>query len=122
MISALDRAQERDRIHRRIRKKIAGTSARPRLCVFRSLNHMYAQVVDDSQGKTLASASTRDKDIRAEAGKGGNVTAAKAVGKAIAERARAEGIESVVFDRGGYIYHGRVKALADAARESGLKF
>lgn len=121
MISALDRAQERERIHKRIRNKIAGTASRPRLCVFRSLNHMYAQIVDDGQGKTLVSASTRDKGLR-EQGKGGNVNAAKAVGKAIAERARVKGIESVVFDRGGYIYHGRVKALADAARESGLKF
>ncbi len=121
MISALDRAQERKRIHTRIRRKITGTSERPRLCVFRSLNHMYAQVVDDVQGATLVSASTRDKDLKDE-GKGGNLKAAKAVGKAIAERAKAKGIEAVVFDRGGYIYHGRVKALADAARESGLKF
>jgi large subunit ribosomal protein L18 len=121
MISALDRARERARIHKRIRNKIAGTPGRPRLCVFRSLNHMYAQIIDDSQGKTLVSASTRDKDLR-DQGKSGNVNAAKAVGKAIAERARAQGIENVVFDRGGYIYHGRVKALADSARESGLKF
>ena len=122
MITALDRAQERNRIHKRIRRKISGSAGRPRLCVFRSLNHMYAQIVDDSKGVTLVAASTREKEVRGE-GKGtGNLASAKAVGKAIAERARAQGIESVVFDRGGYIYHGRVKALADAARESGLKF
>jgi large subunit ribosomal protein L18 len=122
MITALDRAQERNRIHRRIRHKISGTTARPRLCVFRSLNHMYAQIVDDSKGTTLVAASTREKGVRGEEKGTGNLKSAKAVGKAIAERARALGIEAVVFDRGGYIYHGRVKALADAARESGLKF
>ncbi len=122
MITALDRAHERNRIHQRIRRKISGTAERPRLCVFRSLNHMYAQLVDDTKGVTLAAASTRDKDVRGEVKGTGNLKSAKAVGKAIAERARARGIESVVFDRGGYIYHGRIKALADAARESGLKF
>ncbi len=122
MITALDRAQERSRIHRRIRRKISGTADRPRLCVFRSLNHMYAQLVDDSKGVTLVAASTREKDVFGDVKGAGNIKSAKAVGKAIAERARARGIEAVVFDRGGYIYHGRVKALADAARESGLKF
>ena len=122
MISALDRASERNRIHLRIRRKIAGTAERPRLCVFRSLNHMYAQIVDDTEGKTLVAASTREKGVRGEAKGSGNISSAKLVGKAIAERARAKGIEAVVFDRGGYIYHGRVKALADAAREAGLKF
>jgi large subunit ribosomal protein L18 len=122
MITGLDRASERNRIHLRIRRKIVGTPERPRLCVFRSLNHMYAQIVNDTDGKTLVAASTRDKDVRGETKGTGNMNSAKLVGKLIAERARAKGIEAVVFDRGGYIYHGRVKALADAARESGLKF
>jgi len=122
MITLRDRARERSRIHRRIRKKISGTAHHPRLCVYRSLNHIYAQVVDDLAGQTLASASTADKELRPSAGKGGNVAAAKIVGKAIAERAKAKGIESVVFDRGGYLYHGRVKALAESAREHGLRF
>ena len=122
MITPLDRARERSRIHRRIRRKILGNSQRPRLCVYRSLNHIYAQVVDDLVGKTLVCASTLDKEIRSDTSKAGNVAAAKAVGKKVAERAIAKGIESVVFDRGGYLYHGRVKALADAAREGGLKF
>jgi large subunit ribosomal protein L18 len=122
MISPRDRARERTRIHRRVRKKIDGTPERPRLCVFRSLKHIYAQVVDDRHGTTMVSASTADTELRPLAGSGGNIAAAKVVGKAIAERARAKGIEAVVFDRGGYLYHGRVKALAEAARESGLKF
>jgi large subunit ribosomal protein L18 len=122
MITPLDRAQERSRIHVRIRRKIAGNSKRPRLCVFRSLSHIYVQVVDDGQGKTLVAASTTEKDIRGGAKSGGNIQAAKAVGKLIAERAKVKGIEAVVFDRGGYLYHGRVKALAEAAREAGLKF
>jgi large subunit ribosomal protein L18 len=122
MITQVDRARERTRIHRRIRRKIAGSETRPRLAVFRSLNHMYAQVIDDAKGTTLAAASTVEKDVLGDSTKPGNIAAAKMVGKAIAERAKAKGIEAVVFDRGGYIYHGRVKALADAARESGLKF
>ena len=122
MISPRDRAHERTRIHRRIRRKIDGTPERPRLCVFRSLKHIYAQVIDDRRGTTVVSASTADAGLRSSAGSGGNIAAAKLVGKAIAERARAKGIETVVFDRGGYLYHGRVKALADAAREGGLKF
>jgi large subunit ribosomal protein L18 len=122
MITATDRASERKRIHLRIRRKISGNSGRPRLCVFRSLNHIYVQVIDDSKGATLVAASTTEKDIRRDAKKAGSINAAKVVGKVIAERAKNKGIEAVVFDRGGYIYHGRVKALAEAAREAGLKF
>ncbi len=122
MITPLDRANERGRIHLRIRRKISGSSERPRLCVFRSLHHIYAQVVDDGKGCTLVSASTVEKDIRGKLKGTGDVAAAKQVGKMIAERAKAKGIGLVVFDRGGYPYHGRVKALADAAREGGLKF
>ncbi|MDR1727297.1 MAG: 50S ribosomal protein L18 [Acidobacteriota bacterium] len=122
MISLIDRNKERRRIHKRIRAKVVGSAERPRLCVYRSSRYIYAQIVDDGQGKTLAAASTVEKDLRGD-GKGtGNVEASKKVGKTIAERAKAKGIESVVFDRGGYIYHGRVKAVAEAARESGLKF
>ncbi len=122
MITPLDRAGERARIHIRIRRKLSGSEKRPRLCVFRSLTHIYAQVVDDGEGCTLASASTVEKGIRGKLKSTGDVAAAKEVGKAIAERAKAKGIELVVFDRGGYPYHGRVKALAEAAREGGLKF
>ncbi len=122
MITPIDRAQERTRIHTRIRRKIDGSAARPRLCLYRSLAHIYAQVIDDHQGKTLVSASTLESEVYGDKKKAGNIAAAKAVGKAIAERAKAKGIEAVVFDRGGYIYHGRIKALAEAARESGLKF
>jgi large subunit ribosomal protein L18 len=122
MITPIDRATERARIHNRIRRKMFGSSKRPRLCVYRSLNHIYAQIVDDVQGTTLVSASTVEKEVRGGLKNGGNIQAAKVVGKIVAERAKAEGIEAVVFDRGGYLYHGRVKALADAARESGLKF
>ncbi|MBZ5500726.1 MAG: 50S ribosomal protein L18 [Acidobacteriia bacterium] len=112
----------RERMHRRIRNKIAGTPERPRLCVHRSIRHIRAQVVDDNAGRTLASASSLDEAVRAQIKGGGNIAAAKVVGKIIAERARALGVELVVFDRGGYLYHGRVKALAEAAREAGLKF
>ena len=109
------------RIHERIRKHLSGTEARPRLCVFRSNKHIYAQIVDDSKGQTLVAASTLDAD--AKGGKAGsNIAAAKTVGKIVAKRAIDKGIQAVLFDRGGYIYHGRVKALADAAREAGLKF
>ncbi|MFK7758722.1 MAG: 50S ribosomal protein L18 [Phycisphaerales bacterium] len=104
-----------------IRKRIVGTPERPRLAIYRSLNHTYAQVIDDMAGITLASASTRDKGIKIE-GSGGNVASAKAVGAALAERAKKAGVEAVVFDRGGFKFHGRVKAFADAARESGLQF
>jgi large subunit ribosomal protein L18 len=109
----------RKRVHKRIRRKVAGNTARPRLAVFRSVKHIYAQVIDDSVGHTLAAASSNEKSgIKA----GGNVAGAKAVGKLLAERAKEKGVKSVVFDRGGYLYHGRVKALADAAREGGLEF
>jgi large subunit ribosomal protein L18 len=110
------------RTRRRIglRKRIQGTQERPRLAVFKSLHHIYAQVINDLEGKTLASASTVDKEIKTD--KGGNSTAAKAVGKLLAQRATKAGVSAVVFDRGGFKFHGRVKALADAAREGGLKF
>jgi len=101
---------------------VSGTAERPRLCVYRSLDHIYAQVIDDRAGKTLVSASTADKETKKSLKGGGNVAAAKVVGKAIADRAKAAGVSKVVFDRGGYKYHGRVKALADAAREAGLEF
>jgi large subunit ribosomal protein L18 len=112
------RATVREAIHRRIRRKVKGSSERPRLAVYRSLNHIYAQVVDDQLGKTIVSASTTEKDLRGSTG--GNLDAAARIGKAIAERALEKGIESVVFDRGGYLYHGRIKALTDAARAAGL--
>ena len=113
-----DRAAVRKAVHKRIRRKVQGTSERPRLAIYRSLNHIYAQIIDDGEGRTLAAASTTEKDLRGQGG--GNVQAATLVGRIIAERALAQGIGSVVFDRGGYLYHGRVKALADAAREAGL--
>jgi len=122
MITAIDRASQRHRIHRRIRSKISGKSTRPRLCVYRSLRYVYAQIIDDTLGRTLAAASTTEKDIRGDLKQADTVQAAKLVGKAIAERAKSKGIEAVVFDRGGYLYHGRIRALAEAARESGLKF
>jgi large subunit ribosomal protein L18 len=106
----------------RTRKKMAGTPERPRLCVHRSSRHIRAQVVDDEKGTTLVSASSLDKEVRGLIKGGGNIAASKVVGKVIAERARAKGVEKVVFDRGGYQYHGRVQALAEAAREAGLKF
>jgi large subunit ribosomal protein L18 len=112
------RADIRQGVHTRIRKKVQGTADRPRLAVFRSVNHIYAQVIDDKSGRTLATASTTEKGLGLKSG--GNVDAAKAVGKAIAERATAAGISSVVYDRGGYVYHGRVKALIDASRQAGL--
>ena len=112
------RADIRQGVHSRIRKKVKGSVDRPRLAVFRSLNHIYAQVIDDKTGTTLATASTTEKALGVKAG--GNVDAAKTVGKAIAERAQKAGISSVVFDRGGYVYHGRVKALIDATRAAGL--
>ena len=118
----IDSNEVRLRIHQRIRKDLSGTESRPRLCVFRSNKHIYAQIVDDSKGTTLAAASTLDADTRSAVKNGGNVEAAKAVGKTVAKRAIEKGIKAVLFDRGGYIYHGRVKALADAAREAGLKF
>ena len=112
------RATVRNAIHRRIRHKVRGTTAHPRLAVYRSLNHIYAQLIDDERGVTIASASTTEKELRGPTG--GNVEAAKRIGKEIAQRALAKGIDRVVFDRGGYLYHGRVKALTEAAREAGL--
>jgi len=107
------------RIHKRIRSRVAGTAERPRLAVFRSLNHIYAQLIDDGPGHTIVAAASTEKDLK---GKGGNLEGAKLIGKAVAERAKDKGITRVVFDRGGYSYHGRVKALADAARDAGLEF
>ena len=108
--------------HRRIRKRVMGLAERPRLCVFRSHKHLYAQIVDDFQGKVVLGVSTLDQTLRKARSSGGNVTAAVALGKRVAEIAKKRGITKVVFDRGGYIYHGRIKALADAAREGGLEF
>ncbi|HJQ96864.1 MAG TPA: 50S ribosomal protein L18 [Candidatus Polarisedimenticolaceae bacterium] len=123
MQKIIDRDAIRRRIRYRIRKRLAGTTGRPRLAVFRSDKHIYAQVIDDGTGTTVVSASSRDKALKGLGGKnGGNVEAAKAVGSAIASRLKERGIENVVFDRGGYLYHGRIKALAEAAREAGLKF
>jgi len=121
MLTKISKNKKRGFSHDRIRKKLQGTAERPRLNVYRSLNHIYVQVIDDLNGQTLVSASTAEGK-KEERRTGGNVASAKAVGKAIAERAKAKGVTKVVFDRGGYIYHGRVKALADAAREAGLKF
>ena len=118
MIPQRQRNEIRQRVHSRIRRKMQGTAERPRLNVYRSLNHIYAQVIDDAKGETIASASTLAGKINA----GGNVAAAKEVGKLVAEQAIAKGVKKVVFDRGGYLYHGRIKALADAAREAGLDF
>ncbi|MCD8390728.1 MAG: 50S ribosomal protein L18 [Firmicutes bacterium] len=119
MIKKVDTNAARIKRHARVRKNISGTAERPRLNVYRSLNHIYAQVIDDVKGVTLVAASTMDKDF---SGYGGNVEAAKKVGKAVAEKALAAGIKQVVFDRGGYVYHGRVAALAEGAREGGLEF
>ena len=110
----------RQAVHKRIRRKILGTSERPRLAVYRSLNHIYAQIIDDSKGETIAAAATTESEFRGKSG--GNIEAAKAIGKLIACRAKEKGISRVVFDRGGYIYHGRVLTLAQAAREEGLEF
>lgn len=122
MIKMIDKNEERIRRHARVRKKISGTAETPRLCVYRSLNHIYAQVIDDTKGVTLCSASTLEKDVKAKTAKMTKTDAAKEVGKAVAEKAKALKIESVVFDRGGYIYTGRVQAVADGAREAGLNF
>jgi large subunit ribosomal protein L18 len=121
-VRRLSRDLKRQRVHQRVRMAVSGTAERPRLCVYRSLDHIYAQVIDDRAGKTLVSASSADKNTKKNLKGGGNVAAAKIVGKSVAERAKAAGISKVVFDRGGYKYHGRVKALADAAREAGLQF
>jgi large subunit ribosomal protein L18 len=123
MFKRPERREARTRRHIRIRKKVSGTEIRPRLSVFRSLHHIYAQVIDDNKGLTLVAASSVEPELAAALkGKGGNIEAAKAVGAAIAKKATAQGIKQVVFDRGGQIYHGRVAALATAARENGLEF
>jgi len=119
VIKRPDTSAQRRKRHKRVRGKISGTPERPRLNVFRSEKHIYAQIIDDTQGTTLCSASSVEKDFK---GSGSNKEGARIVGKTVAERAVAKGIESVVFDRGGYIYHGRIQELAEAAREGGLKF
>jgi len=125
MLLKISKNQSRQKIHSRIRKRLLGTAERPRLNVYRSVNHIYAQVIDDSKGATLVFASSLELGKAGDGKKhvsGGNLAAAKQVGKVIAERAKSNGVKKVVFDRGGYLYHGRVKALADAAREAGLQF
>ena|SRR6185437_11120177 len=125
MIPQISKDEIRRRVHTRIRKKMQGSEERPRLNVYRSVNHIYAQVIDDSKGVTVVSAATTVKGEKGKGGKkktGGNLASAKEVGKLIAQRAQEKGIKQVVFDRGGYLYHGRIKALAEAAREAGLEF
>jgi large subunit ribosomal protein L18 len=122
MLQMVSRDTARRRIHLRIQSRVRGRTQVPRLNVYRSLKHIYAQIVDDAHGRTLVAASTRDKEVRKTVKSGGNVAAAKVVGKVVAQRALDAGVARVVFDRGGYAYHGRVKALAEAAREAGLKF
>ncbi|MCU0238176.1 MAG: 50S ribosomal protein L18 [Pyrinomonadaceae bacterium] len=117
-MASKSRADIRRAVHTRIRKKVSGSSTQPRLAIFRSVNHIYAQIIDDENGRTLASAGTTEKSLKGKSG--GNIEAASKVGKAIAERAIAAGISNVVFDRGGFVYHGRVKALIEASREAGL--
>lgn len=119
MNRARERQKRRSRIHTRVRNKIAGTAERPRVAIYKSLQHIYAQAIDDARGVTLAAASSVEKEVGA---KGGNVATAKAVGELLGRRMKDQGIDTAVFDRGGYRYHGRVKALADAVREQGLKF
>ena len=122
MVSKKSRTVVREQKHRRLRNRFSGTAERPRLAVFRSNNHMYAQIIDDTVGKTLVSASTLDKEVKAELEKTNNVEAAAAVGTVVAKRALEKGIKTVVYDRGGFVYEGKVKALAEAAREAGLEF
>ena len=122
MVSKKSRTVVREQKHRRLRNRFSGTAERPRLAVFRSNNHMYAQIIDDTVGKTLVSASTLDKEVKAELEKTNNVEAAAAVGTVVAKRALEKGITTVVYDRGGFVYEGKVKALAEAAREAGLEF
>ena len=122
MQTKFSKNEVRSRVHTRIRKKIEGTAERPRLNVYRSLNHIYVQVIDDVDGKTIVQASSVEGRKKGQRSTGGNVASAKEIGKRIAERAKEKGITKVVFDRGGYLYHGRIKALADAAREAGLQF
>ena len=122
MVSKESRSKIREAKHKRMRSRLSGTPQRPRLAVFRSNNHMYAQIIDDTEGKTLVSASTLQKEVKAELEKTNNVEAAAYLGKVIAQRALDKGIDTVVFDRGGFIYQGKIQALADAAREAGLTF
>lgn len=122
MVTKQDKSINRVKKHYRMRKDINGTADRPRLCVFRSEAHIYAQIIDDEKQTTLVAAASNEKALKAELKSTANIEAAKAVGKLVAERALEKGIKAVVFDRGGYLYHGRVKALADAAREAGLEF
>ncbi|MDO5574316.1 MAG: 50S ribosomal protein L18 [bacterium] len=122
MVNKQSRAKVRVNKHRKLRNRFSGTAERPRLAVFRSNNHMYAQIIDDTVGNTIVSASTLDKDVKAELEKTNNVDAAAYLGKVIAKKAVEKGINTVVFDRGGFIYQGKIKALADAAREAGLEF
>lgn len=122
MITKGDKNKARLKRHLRVRKKVEGTAERPRLNVYRSEKHIYAQLIDDVAGVTLASASTMDKELASEINNGGNVESARKVGALIAKRGQAKGVKVVVFDRGGYLYHGRIQALADAAREAGLEF
>jgi large subunit ribosomal protein L18 len=119
MKRSIDKDARRRRIHTRIRANVKGTPERPRLAIFRSLSHIYAQLIDDRAGRTIVAASSAEKNASAN---GGNLAGAKEIGKLVAERAKSEGVTKVVFDRGGYLYHGRIKALADAAREAGLEF
>lgn len=121
-VRKLSREAHRRRIHVRMRKTLAGTPERPRLCVHRSSKHIRAQVIDDQTGRTIVSASSLDAEVKAQIKGGGNVAASKVVGKVVAERAKSKGVDKVVFDRGGYQYHGRVQAVAEAAREAGLNF
>jgi len=121
-VRKLSRDAHRQRIHRRTRRTLAGTEERPRLSVYRSTKHIRVQVIDDAKGRTIVSASSLDAEVKKQIKGGGNIASAKVVGKIIAERAKAAGVERVVFDRGGYQYHGRIQALAEAAREAGLKF
>ena len=122
MINKIDKNEERLRRHARVRKKVSGTAETPRLSVYRSLNHIYAQIIDDTKGVTICSASTMEKDVKSKVEGLSKTDAAKVVGKAVAEKAKALGVKQVVFDRGGYLYTGRVQALADGAREAGLDF
>ena len=122
MVSKVSRSEIREKKHRRMRHHLAGTAQRPRLAVFRSNNHIYAQIIDDTVGNTLVAASTMEKEIKASVEKTNDIAAAEAVGTAIAKKALEKGITEVVFDRGGFIYHGKIQALADAAREAGLQF
>ena len=121
-MSTATKEEKRQHRHKRVKKKVVGTTEKPRLNIFKSLNHIYAQIIDDFEGKTLAAASSNDKELKGKTKTGGNIEAAKTVGGLIAKRALDKGIKKIVFDRSGYLYHGRVKALADAAREGGLQF